>query len=298
MTRHVCIGECMVEMAPTEAAATYRMGFAGDTMNTAWYLRRRLDAADRVDYFTAVGTDTVSDQLVAFLKNAGIGTDHVQRRPDLTVGLYMIQLDQGERSFNYWRGQSAARTLAQDVTALDTALRGAEMAYFSGITAAILPKAERAGFLDALLRFRAGGGQVVFDPNLRPKLWPSPDDMTNAIMDAAAVSTMVLPSFEDEAAWFGDADPTATAQRYAGVGARTVLVKNGSDQIVVLSDGQTSCHPPEKVDHIVDTTAAGDSFNAGYLAAILTGAPLAEAVAKGASLAARVIQSRGALVEV
>lgn len=297
MTRLLCIGECMVEMAPTEEAETYRMGFAGDTMNTAWYLRRLLGPETRVDYFTAVGTDAASDQMIAFLQEAGIGTLHVQRRPDLTVGLYMIQLDKGERSFSYWRGQSAARTLAQDTVALRDALDEADLAYFSGITIAILPKDERAGLLDALSHFKEGGGHVVFDPNLRPKLWPSPDEMTAAIMEAAAVSTTALPSFDDEAEWFGDADTAATAQRYAQAGAQTVLVKNGPGPILALKEGQTSWHPPQKIDRVVDTTAAGDSFNAGYLAAVLGGAPLAEAVSGGAALAATVIKSRGALVQ-
>lgn len=296
MTRILGIGECMVEMAPTDVAGTYKMGFAGDTMNTAWYLRRLLGTDHQVDYFSAVGTDSASDQMLDFLEGAGIGTDHIARNANRTVGLYMIQLNEGERSFSYWRGQSAARTLAQDDTLLENALMGADVAFFSGITLAILPKGDRDRFLAILAAFKAAGGTVVFDPNLRPKLWKSKEDMTSAIMQAAAVSSISLPSHEDEAEWFGDADSLATAARYAKAGARTVLVKNGPAEILIRADNTVTTLSPEKISAVVDTTAAGDSFNAGYLAAIVQGASEMEAAAAGAVLAGKVIRSRGALV--
>jgi 2-dehydro-3-deoxygluconokinase len=296
MTRILAIGECMVEMAPTDVAGTYKMGFAGDTMNTAWYLRRLLGTDHQVDYFSAVGTDSASDQMLDFLEGAGIGTDHIARSPNRTVGLYIIQLNEGERSFSYWRGQSAARTLAQDGTLLENALMGADVAFFSGITVAILPKGDRDRFLAILAAFKAAGGTVVFDPNLRPKLWKSKEDMTSAIMQAAAVSSISLPSHEDEAEWFGDADSLATAARYAKAGARTVLVKNGPAKILIHADNTVTTLSPEKIAAVVDTTAAGDSFNAGYLAAIVQGASEMEAAAAGAVLAGKVIRSRGALV--
>lgn len=298
MTRIVAIGECMVEMAPIGAAVNFKMGFAGDTMNTAWYLRSLLNGADSVDYCTAVGTDAVSNQMVAFLYDAGIGTGHVFRRPEKSVGLYMIQLNEGERSFSYWRGDSAARTLAANPTALTHALAGANIAYFSGITLAILSDVDRQSLLAVLRDFRTGGGTVVFDPNLRPRLWSDMDDMLSAVMEAASVSDIVLPSYEDEAIWFGDATPADTVQRYQTVGATTIIVKNGAGRITALSDGRLSEHPTTTVSSIVDTTAAGDSFNAGFLASRIAGEPITVSIEAGASLSAKVIQSHGALISV
>jgi len=294
--RVVCIGECMVEMAPQTAPGDYRMGYAGDTLNTAWYLRQLLPVTDDVDYLTAVGQDAVSDGMIRFLTDAGIGTTHVMRRSDRTVGLYLIQLAQGERSFSYWRGQSAARTLAQDAKALDAALSGAAMAYFSGITMAILASDDRARLLDRLAAFRAGGGQVVFDPNLRPRLWDATDTMLQVIIQAAAVSDTVLPSFDDEAAWFGDVDPLATAARYVAAGATEVVVKNGAGPMLVQCHGDVTHVTPAPVSNVVDTTAAGDSFNAGYLAARSGGTSVAAALDEAAQVAAQVIRARGALM--
>lgn len=296
MTRIVSIGECMVELAPTDAEGQFRIGFAGDTMNTAWYLRRRLGSGHQVDYLSAVGQDAISGQMLDFLRAAGIGTDHIARLTDRTVGLYMIQLQDGERSFSYWRGQSAARRLADDAARLDRALSGADIAVFSGITLAILPAEGRARLLEALARVRAAGGSVVFDPNLRPRLWDTAQEMTAAVMEAARMSDTVLPSHEDEAIWFHDTDPEATLTRYRTAGARTVVVKNGPGEILMCEDAETSRLLPASAPRVVDTTAAGDSFNAGYLAARLAGKPLATAVADAAALAAQVIQARGALV--
>ena len=298
MTRITAIGECMVELAPASTPGDFRMGFAGDTLNTAWYLRRLLPPADTIDYMTAVGTDAVSDDMVAFLANAGLGTRHILRRTDATVGLYMIRLADGERSFSYWRDKSAARTLARDPADLTRALAAADIAYLSGITLAILSPAHRDTLTDALATFRADGGQVVFDPNLRPRLWDSPDTMRDAVMQAAGHSDVVLPSHDDEAAWFGDTDIAATAHRYAQAGAACVVVKNGPGPMLTLTGGVSQRHATVTVDTVVDTTAAGDSFNAGYLAARMKGADQTAAVRQGATLAARVIGARGALVQI
>lgn len=293
MGRVVCIGECMVELAPADVPGLFGMGFAGDTFNTAWYLRRRLPPGWQVDYLTAVGTDAVSDRFMAFAESAGLGTAHVGRRPDRTLGLYLIELTGTERSFAYWRGQSAARTLAQDPAALDAALEGATLAYLSGITLAILPPDDRATLLSRLAEHRAKGTCIAFDPNIRPRLWPDPATMRDAIMQAAAVADIVLPSYSDEATHFADPTPQASADRYQKAGAKEVIVKDGENPILA------GLHkiPPTPAPQVIDTTAAGDSFNAGFLAARLTGASLPDAVRAGANLAARVIGGRGALVE-
>lgn len=297
MGRIVSIGECMGELSETGSPGMLSMGFAGDTLNTAYYLRHSLGQDWQVDYVSAVGTDGLSDRMVDFLKSEGIGTDHVRRLADKTIGLYYITLKDGERSFTYWRNDSAAKRLASDPAALNRALEGADLAYWSGITLAILSNQDRLALIEALGQFAGKGGTVVFDPNLRPRLWDNPEAMRGWVHRAAAVSDLCLPSFEDEATWFGDADPAATAKRYQAEGARRVIVKNGSEDVTFAgSSGELSRFSIPSVEHVVDTTAAGDSFNAGYLAAELNGASVENAVAAGARLAGRVIGARGALV--
>lgn len=285
----------MVELAPQEGGL-YAMGFAGDTFNTAWYARRTLPPGWQVAYFTAVGTDDVSDRMLGFMRDAGVETGHIARRPDRTVGLYMISLKGAERSFSYWRSVSAARTLADDEARLAAALDGVKLAYVSGITLGILDPGGRARLLLALGKARAAGTRVAFDPNLRPRLWPSDAAMCAAIMAAAEVSDIVLPSYEDEARYFGDTSAEATAGRYLAAGAGMIVVKDGPGEVLLAREGHRLRHRPDPVHQVVDTTAAGDSFNAGFLAACLTGADEATALRKGSQLAARVIAARGALV--
>ncbi|MDM7933582.1 sugar kinase [Tabrizicola sp.] len=294
--RVIAIGECMVELAPV-GDGLFTMGYAGDTFNAAWYLRRLLPVTASVSYLSAVGTDAVSDRMLDFMAAEGIITDHVQRVPERSVGLYLIQLNNGERSFAYWRSSSAARLLAEDATRLDRVLDGADLIYLSGITLAILDADARSRLMASLAHARAAGSRVAFDPNIRPSLWPDTATMLQSITDLAAGADIVLPSYDDEARHFGDPDPAATAQRYASHGEALVVVKDGPRPIVTWQAGKSEHHPvPVPAAPVLDTTAAGDSFNAGFLASYLAGAKLSKAVSAGTSLAARVIAGPGALV--
>ncbi|MDC1398462.1 sugar kinase [Octadecabacter sp.] len=291
------IGECMAELSPQVEAGTFRLGFAGDTFNTAWYLSR-ISPATPVSFFTGLGTDAISDQLRGVIKGAGINDQYGIVVPDRTVGLYLISLENGERSFSYWRGQSAARCLAWDPALLKAAIDDHDLIYFSGITLAILDSDGREALLFALRAGRIAGKTIAFDPNLRPRLWEDTDIMLQVTMAGADVSDIVLPSFEDEAAWFNDTDPKATAKRYLSAGASTVVVKNGADAIYHHSpDGEGTVDVPQ-IAKIVDTTAAGDSFNAAIFAGLVSGAPLSKSIETACQLSGAVVQARGALVPV
>lgn len=292
-----CIGECMLELSSSNDGGSYNKAFAGDTLNTAWYAKLLLPDWN-VRFVSSVGQDSISDQMMAFLANADLDIEHIQRRSDRSIGLYMIELENGERSFSYWRDRSAARLLAEDTAKLAAAVQGEGMLYFSGITLAILEGEGQAHLLSAVANARAQGQMVVFDPNLRRRLWSDTEKMCNSIMQAAAICDVVLPSYDDEAEFFGDADPSATLKRYLDVGAKTIVVKNGDGIIHYHHDGQAGQVSPCQVAEIIDSTAAGDSFNAGFLAALETGSAVETAIEKGCTLASKVIGQKGALVRV
>jgi 2-dehydro-3-deoxygluconokinase len=289
------VGECMVELSP-DGPSRYRQAFAGDTFNTAWYLRRLLPRTWRVGFATCVGEDAVSKDMLRFMKASGIETEAIRRLPGLTVGLYMIHLAAGERTFTYWRGASAARHLAANPDVLLKLVSGHGLVFLSGVTLAILPPAGRAALLSCLRTVRETGSIVAFDPNLRPALWQDIATMRHAIVEAAGVADVVLPSFDEESAHFGDKAPQDTIARYQQSGAVVVVVKNADKPSVAWdSVSGTTAYSPDPVTPR-DTTAAGDAFNAGFLAARLQGSGLISAVEAGAALARKVVQAPGALV--
>jgi 2-dehydro-3-deoxygluconokinase len=290
------VGECMLELSGADGPDLWRMGIAGDTLNTAWYARARLGPDWQVDYLTRLGCDRFSDRILRFLQAGGIGTALITRDTDRMPGLYAIDLQDGERSFTYWRGQSAARRLADDEAHLSHAFDGAAAIYLSGITLAILAPDRRRVVIDALAAARARGVLTAFDPNLRPRLWEDAAAMCACVTQAAGAAALCLPSLDDEVAAFGDTGPAETAARYLRAGAGSVVVKTGGGP-VVLADAFGS----QVIDGLprvtpVDTTGAGDSFNGGYLAARLSGLGEIEAIRSAHALAARVVLHPGALI--
>lgn len=295
MRRLVSIGECMIEMSGG-TGGEYRMGFAGDTLNAAYYARAGLGDEWQVDYLSAVGDDLYSDQMRDFLQSRNIGTAHMRTIPGKRPGLYLIHQADGDRHFTYWRESSAARLLADDPAKLDAGLAGAELIYFSGISLAILGEPARNRLYEALDRARDAGAKIAFDPNVRPALWTSADAMKAEITRAARHCDFAFPTLSDEKGLFGDADAEACAARYRDWGVGEVIVRNGAENALVASDGGAVSVPAEKVPNPLDPTGAGDSFSGAYLAARLSGLPVEAAAKQAHRVAAIVIQHPGALV--
>lgn len=296
--RVLCLGECMVEFSRREDGL-WSQGFAGDSFNVAWALRALLPASAEVAYLTRIGTDALSGDMLEMFRAAGIETRHVARDPDRSVGLYTIRTDaRGERSFSYWRSDSAARGLARDGAALAAAFVGVDLVYLSGISLAILPSEDRARLMDCLGQRGRRGFRVAFDPNIRPRLWTDMRTATDAVTALAAVADIVLPTQDDEALAFGDADAAATLARYAGLGVPEIVVKDGIRPTLYREGNEVGTRPVASIARPLDTTGAGDSFNGAYLAARLTGATQAAGVAAGQGVSAAVVGHRGALLPV
>lgn len=289
----VALGEAMVELAPI-GNNHYQRGFAGDTFNTAWHMAQILHNRATVGFATRVGQDRISDAFVAELAADGLDVSVIGRDPVRSMGLYLIELTGVERSFHYWRDTSAARGLASDAATLARTLSGVGLIHLSGITLAILAQADRETLFAALAHARANGARVSFDPNFRPKLWSSLDDMRQTSRRMLTHVDIALPSFDDEAAVWGDTTPDATIKRFAAAGVGEVAVKNGAAPVAVLSGGQTTTLPTPAVQGIRDTTGAGDGFNAGYLSARLKGRTPKVAVIAGQHFSAQVIRHLGA----
>jgi 2-dehydro-3-deoxygluconokinase len=292
----VAVGEVMIEL--TRAAdGRYRFGFGGDTFNTAVYLAR---GGIAVDYATAIGDDPYSDALLALAAAESIGTDLMIRVPDRVPGLYMVETDdRGERSFRYWRETSPARELFElpEWGRIAERLLAAQMIYFSGITLALYSNLGIGRFLAATELARKNGARVVFDGNFRPRVWKGDAARTRTVFaEALKRVDIALPTFEDEALLWGDASPEATVERLQAFGIGEIVVKNGASSALVVTERERALVPVPEIVVPVDTTAAGDSFNAGYLAARLSGDIPESAAASAHRLAGEVIRHPGAIV--
>ncbi|MEI4480474.1 MULTISPECIES: sugar kinase [unclassified Phyllobacterium] len=287
------IGECMIELSGANGDQ-WRMGFAGDTLNTTWYVRALTKTEYPVDYVTAFGDDPFSLKQRAFLNENGIQTANSPIIAGARPGLYAISLTGAERSFTYWRNDAAARQLADDTEALAQSLAGREIVYFSGITMGILSPKNRENVLNAVKNAREQGSLIVFDANYRPRLWENADTAQQVLGDAFRVTDIALPTFPDENALFGDATPDHTADRIAGFGVGEIVVKDGTEPALVVADGRRT-NVPATIAKAVDTTGAGDSFNGGYIASRLAGFDPVKAAASAHRVAARVVEFHGAL---
>jgi 2-dehydro-3-deoxygluconokinase len=293
MTHRVaCIGECMVELRE-QPDGTLTRGHGGDTLNTAVYLAR-LGVA--VNYVTALGDDGWSDEMVAHWQSEGIGTGLVQRLPGLLPGLYIIQIDPaGERRFSYWRDSAAARRVfdRQDVETLIETLAGYDVLYLSGITLSIYGDAARERLFDALKRVQARGGRVAFDTNFRPRGWPDRAIAQALYRRAFALADIVLASTEDLELLFGAEGEAELLQSRADA---ELILKLATPSARIRHAGREILVGAEPVERVVDTTAAGDSFAAAYLAARLAGSAPMVAARAGHRLAGVVVGHSGAII--
>ncbi len=296
MSKVACIGECMIELkqAQGDEPGLFSRGYGGDTLNTAVYLSR---LGVGVDYITALGDDGLSDEMISGWAAEGVGTSRVARLPGKLPGLYMIQTDdKGERRFFHWRDSAAARSLMdlpQTPEILD-ALAGYEMVYLSAITLSLYGPEGRGRLFAALDRAREKGARFAFDTNFRARGWPDLDLARAIFQQAFASADIVLASTEDLLPLYPGMTNEALLARIPGA---EVVLKLSEPASIVRLDGVPYPIKAKPVETpVVDTTAAGDSFAAAYVAARLRGADPIEAARIGHRLAGVVVCHPGAII--
>jgi len=294
-----CIGEVMIELIAKQGNQA-KIGVAGDTYNTAVYLRKISNPNDfNISYVTALGSDTFSRRILFEIERHNITSAHIEVRDNLMPGLYAIETDEnGERSFSYWRGQAAAKTLFQEPCKIKLhSLLEFDLIYISGISMAILPDDTRSVLIDFLKEFRTSGGKLAYDSNYRPRLWEDLETAREVTMAMWSLTDIALPSLDDEMLLFDDANESAVLHRLSDAGVSYGALKRGIKGPLAIGEKVNPC-AFNRVTNIVDTTAAGDSFNAGFLYQYVIGGKLENAMQSGHTLASKVIQASGAIVDV
>ena len=297
--RFAAIGECMIELSDSQHEGV-ELAFGGDSANTAIYMARLLRRVPVcVDYVTALGNDPYSDQILNFLDREGVGTHLVCRFDGRLPGLYIIRTDsRGERRFYYYRDQAAVRQMfTTGGDRIGSTLEAYDWLYLTGVTLSVLQAGNQIDTLiEVLAKARAQGGRVAFDTNYRPAGWDSTESARAVFRNILDHVDVALVTLEDEQALYGDDDESSCARRLHAAGVSEVVVKLGASGCFVSAHRVHRHIPVVPNPHPVDTTAAGDAFNAAYLACRLIGGEPETAAQRGNGLAAEVIRYRGAVI--
>lgn len=288
--RIVAFGEAMLELS--REGTSWRLGYGGDTLNMAIHCARLgLSSA----YFTALGDNPFSAAMRDQLGREGLDLSLILTDPARPTGLYAIATDEaGERGFTYWRQGSAASALPEQPAFEQMAERclEADLFFFSLISLAILSESGRARLLDLASQVRAKGGRIAFDGNYRFQLWEDVKTARRWRDASAALADFGLPSLDDERALGGFDNAEEVAGSWRGAGTKEVVVKLGAAGC--LLDSGELVAPAQQIE-AVDTSGAGDAFDAGYLSARLIGEPQRTAAARANRLAGWVAMRNGAI---
>lgn len=295
MAKIAIIGECMAELYSQENG--YVQTFAGDTFNCAVYLKRS-SQKDIVEYVTVLGKDIWSQKMYSCFKEHNLDTNYIDYKEDKTIGLYIITTNKGERSFSYWRGESAAKELFTTpiVEKIENDISTFDMIFFSAITLAIMNKKGRKEFFSIIKKARKAGVKIAFDTNYREKLYANIQEARDIYEETLPYCDILLPSIDDEEALWGVTNSLDIIEKIKKAGVSEIVVKAGKEDIVYFYENEIKTIKTKALENIVDSTSAGDSFNGAYLSARVNGNNIEDSIKKGQELSSKVIMHQGAIV--
>ncbi|MGM9489308.1 sugar kinase [Ideonella sp. YS5] len=290
------LGEAMVlfaaeEPGPLAHAGRFRRYGAGAELNVAIGLAR---LGLRVGYLSRLGADSFGQFLLDAMTAEGVSTALVRSCGGERTG-FMLKgrtLDGSDPEIEYHRRGSAASGMGPEDLVRLGAVRTRHL-HLTGISPALSSGCQELVY-QALGWARSQGAFVSFDPNLRPRLWPSVAAMKAAVNELAALCDLLLPGIEEGRLLTGLDDAEAIADHYLGLGACQVALKLGPRGAWCAGrDGSRQLVPGVPVPGVVDTVGAGDGFAAGVISGLLEGLALPDAALRGNRIGARVVQFPG-----
>lgn len=291
MSRVLTAGETMGLFDPTgpiEYGSSFTLRIAGAESNVAIALAR-LGVGAR--WISRLGEDELGDLVLATLEAEGVDIGYVRRVPARPTALFFKVRRDGSSEPRYYRSGSAASELAVGDAPPD-ALEGIELVHLTGITMALSPSA-RSFCVDLARRAHDAGIPVVFDPNWRGDLWPTPHGAAAAFAEILPLVDWVLCGrAEAELLGYGR-EPETAASALRAAGATAAVVRTGREGALLSMDGRPTLLPPPRLIEVVDEIGAGDAFAAGFIFGLLDGRDPEAAVTCAHELAAAVLQGPG-----
>lgn len=291
----VTVGEAMAlliarQPGPLDQVGEFQRATAGAELNVSVGLSR---LGFKVGYISRVGDDSLGRNLLDFMTAERLDVRHVRIDARYPTGFMLKSMveDGSDPQVEYFRRGSAASHLSR-ADMPDDDFRQARLLHLTGISPALSPSC-RDLVLALARQARAAGRIVTFDPNLRPRLWPSQQAMIAGMHALAALADVVMPGLAEGRLLTGRQHAPDIADFYLALGARQVLIKLGAEGAYFAEARQRGIAPGQPVHKVVDTVGAGDGFAVGVISALLEGLPLAAAAARGNAIGARVVQYRG-----
>lgn len=286
----VSLGETMVsfiarERGPMVESSEFLRTIAGSEANMAVGIAR---LGGRAAYIGRVGADGLGTIVTRRLRAEGIDVSHLHVDETAATGTMVRELrDLGPAEVVYWRaGSAGSRLSAADVEAAGALIDDAAWLHVTGITPAL--SATAAGAVDAAVeRAQAAAATISIDLNVRRHLW-SEAQARSALAPLVSRCDVALGGVEELAVVAGLAqtleagtsvEAVVAADAVRAMGPATVVVKLGADGALERRDGASTTVPALPVEHVIDPIGAGDAFTAGYVSAVLEGAPPAHALA-------------------
>ncbi|MGG0718031.1 sugar kinase [Robertmurraya massiliosenegalensis] len=288
----VTIGESMVVFTPTSPlmryAHTYSRKFGGAETNVAIGLTR---LGHGVGWISRVGEDEFGKSLLSFIRGEGVDVSQVLYDKTASTGIYFKEIRHGgDVRVQYYRSNSAAsHLLPEDID--PEYIKKAKYLHVTGITPA-LSKSCYETVLHAIHIAKEHGVKVVFDPNLRKKLW-SEEEARKVLLELAGLADIVLPGVDEGKFMFGEGDPEKLCQLFLNQGASVVILKVGAKGAYYGTKDKIKLVPGFPVETVIDPVGAGDGFAAGIISGLLDGIELEKAVERGNAVGAIATQVEG-----
>ena len=291
----VTFGEAMAMFVADESGELstincFTRRLAGAETNVAIGLTR---LGLRVGWVSRLGDDSFGRYIRRTLDGEGVDCSHVAVDPHYRTGFQLkSKAENGaDPVVEYFRKNSAASHLSLADFDRDYFL-SARHFHATGIAPALSDSTMEFA-IHALDFMREAGKTVSFDPNLRPSLWPSESVMIERLNRLAFKARWVLPGLAEGQQLTGLAQPRDIAAFYLERGAELVVLKLGPQGAYFRTADREGAIPAAPVAHVVDTVGAGDGFAVGVVSALLEGASIADAVARGNRIGAFAIQVAG-----
>ena len=288
------IGECMVEISNIKNNI-YKQSIAGDTLNFCSYLDKSFFD---VYFFTALGNTLLSRETLKFISNRNILNNFIFTEKNKEIGLYLIHNDNsGEKKFFYWRDNSAAKLFFNKVNYIKYIkfFKKFNYIYFSGITLSILNNSSLSKFSLFLMKLKKQNIKVVFDLNIRISRWKI-KNLENSLKLILPHVDMLFASGEDLSFLKKNNNVSIFHDLINQYNISHGIYRKNATINYSFFNKKKYIKKNKVVKKIVDSSGAGDGYNAAYLTNFIKTNNPQLALNQGSKLGSRIVMKKGAII--